>query len=75
MQIEQGWITAVEQHVQFGAALVFIGWLLKNHALFLEAKRRLNTLWFGHCARTEEPYTPLGNGQQAVTPPPHAGKF
>lgn len=63
------WLTQFEHHITLGAVLIVLGWIFKNHKIVVRGKDRLNTLWYRFCQQTQQPYSPLENGQAPVVPP------
>lgn len=69
MQIELGWIDAAERHVTFFGVWGVIVFIFHKYGIFLEAKRRLNDLWWDRCAQRQEPYRPVDGTNGSVIPP------
>lgn len=65
----ENWLTVLEHHIQFATFLAVVGYVLRNHSVIVEARRRLNQLWWDHCAQEQEPYTSLGSANGSVVPP------
>lgn len=68
------WLSLFERHVQVAGIVFIVGYILRNHGILVEARRRLNQLWWDRCARVQEQYTALGAVNGSVIPPPHSVK-
>jgi len=44
--------------------VTILGFLLKQHGVFVRAKDRLNSLWREYCDAHGTPYEPLENGRR-----------